>query len=162
MVDPEWGCSNLRQEWFPDAGYFDEGAAQVKRLLDRDRKELANETKPRAEYENEFDMAEDSGRNGSKAASTSQSSAYSDGAAEASSSNYYLTKLWLFYESNIWNDRAELSPQYSDKSHTGSLRKLHVATSPNVFAIGVLSSFMTTYYILDSSTPTPVNYKYAK
>ena len=31
-----------------DAGYFDEGAAQVKRLLDRDRKELANEAKPKA------------------------------------------------------------------------------------------------------------------
>lgn len=58
--------------------YFDEGAAQVKRLLDRDRKELSNEAKPKAEYDNEYDLPSGS-RNGSENASSSQSNALSDG-----------------------------------------------------------------------------------
>ena len=64
--------------------YFDEGAAQVKRLLDRDRKELANEAQPKAEYETEFDLpAQTASRDSNGTASPSQSSAISEGTHHA-------------------------------------------------------------------------------
>ena len=65
-----------------DDEYFDEGAAQVKRLLDRDRKELMREQgEPKAEYDADFDKPSSSSqtRDGSNGASSRQSNAYEEG-----------------------------------------------------------------------------------
>ena len=68
-----------------DDEYFDEGAAQVRRLLDRDRKEvMKDQEEPKAEYDVTFDKPSSSSnrpehRDGSNGASSSESKAYEEG-----------------------------------------------------------------------------------
>lgn len=70
-----------------DDEYFDEGAAQVRRLLDRDRKELMTEqNEPSKEYDAEYSKASNgsSARDGSNGASSSQVKAYEEGVRSCS------------------------------------------------------------------------------
>lgn len=59
---------------------FDEGAANVRRLLDRDRKELLNENQ-KTEFDAEYERPDTSSdsSNGSSSASTSKPSVFDDG-----------------------------------------------------------------------------------
>jgi len=60
--------------------YFDEGAAQVKRLLNRDRKELKRDDEPAAEYDVEFERPQ----SGGSASSSASSSSNQNGSSAAS------------------------------------------------------------------------------